>query len=122
MQQVTVKRSELLERLETNRSQHRDLFLKAQDGYRAQVVRELEAMLKEARDGKRIRRTVQLQEPVDQTREYDRAIAMLSMSVDDVIELSARDFQCYVLDQWDWADDRVVTCWTSGTGLMKSLR
>ncbi len=105
MQQVTVKRSELLERLETNRSQHRDLFLKAQDGYRAQVVRELEAMLKEARDGKRIRRTVQLQEPVDQTREYDRAIAMLSMSVDDVIELSACDFQCYVLDQWDWADE-----------------
>ena len=59
-------------------------------------------MLEEARAGKRIRRAVQLIEPTDQTKEYDAAIAMLQMSVDDVINLEEHDFRNYVLDQWNW--------------------
>lgn len=103
MQTVKVKKVELLSALQKNRESHRSLFLKAQEGYRKAVIDELDGMLDEAKAGKRIRRSVTLIEPIDQTREYDRAIAMLGMSVDDVIELSAEEFNNYVRDEWDWS-------------------
>jgi hypothetical protein len=40
--------------------------------------------------------------PVDQTKEYDRAIAILKMSIEDEVMLSERDFH--------------AMCWTIGTG------
>ena len=116
MNEIRVNRSTLLSKLKTNRDAHRDLFLKAQDNYREAVIEELDAMLAEARDGKRIRRSVSLKAPIDQTGEYDRAIAMLEMSVDDVIEVSERDFACYVLDQWTWAMNVAALNSTYSTG------
>ena len=102
MNSVRVSKKDLLEIVKKNRDGHRKIFLEAQEGYRAQCIKELDAMLQEARDGKRIRRAVALVEPMDQTWEYDSAIAMLEMSVDEVISLEEHDFKCYVLDQWQW--------------------
>lgn len=114
---INVKRSQLLEKLKANRAEHRKIFLEAQEGYRAQCIKELDAMLQEARDGKRIRRAVALVEPMDQTWEYDSAIAMLEMSVDEVISLEEHDFKCYVLDQWQWKKQ-----WTtSNVGYSRTL-
>ncbi len=103
MNAVTVKKEELLEKLRANRSSHRDVFLKAQEEYRAEVIVELDKMLEDARGGRRIRRMVALPEPEDHTADYDRVIAMLEMSVGLEIEISEHEFQRYVLDQWEWA-------------------
>lgn len=102
MNAINVKREELISKLNTNRDLHRKIFLEAQEGYRAQCIAELDKMLEEARDGKRIRRAIALIEPIDQTKEYDSALEMLKMSVDEVINLEEHDFRCYVLDQWAW--------------------
>jgi hypothetical protein len=103
MQNVKIQRTQLLEVVKTNRSKHRDLFLKAQEGYRHEVIAQLDQMLAEARDNKRIRRVVELDEPVDQTNEYDRVISMLEMSVDDTVTLTAHEFDAYVRDRWTWS-------------------
>lgn len=102
MQEVKLNRLELLEKVEKNRSAHRDLFLKAQEGYREDVIAELDRMLHDAREGKGIRRSISLPEPMDHTKEYDRVIAMLKMSVDDTVVLESREFDQYVLDNWEW--------------------
>ena len=102
MQTVKIKRDELLEVVKKNRAAHRQIFEEAQGGYRKAVIKELDAMLAEARSGKRIRRTVSLVEPVDQTREYDRVIRMLEMSADDTVELQNHEFAQYVMDDWTW--------------------
>lgn len=102
MQNVTVKREDLLSKVQTNRDAHRDLFIKAQVGYRAAVIAELDKMLSEARDNKPIRRSIQLPEPMDRTQDYDRVIAMLKMSADDEVKLEAHEFDQYVLDNWNW--------------------
>ncbi len=102
MKNVRVDREKLLQILHMNLAEHRDLFEKALVGYRALAIKELDAMLTEAKAGKRIRRAVALNEPIDQTKEYDRAIRMVEMSVDATIELSETDFQYYVLDDWGW--------------------
>ena len=101
MNTVTVKREELLTKVRTNRDAHRTLFLKAQEGYRKLVIEELDWMLADAKAGRSISRSINLAEPVDHTADYDRILAMLEMSVDDTISLSAQEFNQYVLDNWE---------------------
>jgi len=78
------------------------VFLKALDGYQATVIKTLEAMLDDAKKGIRYTTTKQLVQPVDQTREYDRVIRALEMSVDTNIELTEDEFSQYVMDDWSW--------------------
>lgn len=103
MNSVKVKREELLAMLRTNRDGHRDLFLKAQNGYRKAVVETLDKALKDAREGVAYLTYVALTAPEDHTEDYDTVISMLAMSVDDTIEIEQHDFQCYVRDKWTWA-------------------
>lgn len=103
MQTVKVNAGDLLRTVRMNREAHRSLFLKAQEGYRAAVIAELDKMLSEAREGKPIRRGITLPEPVDRTRDYDRVIRMLEMTVNIEVELQSHEFDQYVLDNWDWS-------------------
>ena len=99
---VTVKKSELLEALKKNRESHNASFLEARMGYRAEVVATLQAMLDDAKAGKEYRTQVHLEEPKDHTKEYDRIIRMLTMSVNEEIKISDTQFCQYVLDEWGW--------------------
>jgi hypothetical protein len=103
MNTVKVKRQELLTKVRANRDAHRDLFLKAQEGYRKLIIEELDRMLAEAKAGRRISRSINLAEHVDHTSDYDRVIMMLEMSVDDTIVLDANEFDQYVRDRWAWS-------------------
>ena len=109
MNTVKVKREELLTKVRANRDAHRELFLKAQEGYRKLVIEELDRMLADAREGRRIQRSVTLTEPSNHIKDYDRVITMLEMSVDDTITLEAHDFDRYVMDNWDWSRFALAT-------------
>lgn len=102
MRQMRVPKDVLLSALEKNRDEHRATFLKAQEGYRAAVIAELDKMLCDARDGNKIKRAVSWPEPEDHTGDYEQAIAMLGMCVDDEIDITADDFQRFVMDEWGW--------------------
>lgn len=106
---VTVKKDKLLEIMKKNRETHRAFFLKAQEGYRVMVIEELDRMLKDARNGKRIRQHVELDEPVEHTKDYDRVISMMEMSIADEITVSENQFSQYVLDEWGWSHQFTTT-------------
>ena len=103
MNNVKVNRGDLLEILKKNREQHKSVVLTALAGYRADAIAELERSLDNAKRGKRVVLGLSLIEPMDQTREYDRAIRMMEMSVDEQVELTERDFARYVMDEWEWS-------------------
>ena len=109
MNQVKVRRADLLAKVRTNRDAHRDLFLKAREGYRKLVIEELDRMLADAKAGLPIRRSVTLTEPSNHVKDYDRVITMLEMSVDDTVTLDAQDFDRYVMDNWDWSRFALAT-------------
>ncbi len=73
------------------------------------MVAELETMLGDAKAGRRIRRSVQLPEPRDHTRDYDRVILMLELAETERITLSEQEFSCFVLDEWGWRSDFLST-------------
>ena len=110
---VTVKRSKLLKKLYDN---HRNIFLEAQKGYRESVIKKLDRMLSDAKSGKRIDLRIDLPAPIDQTKEYDQAIAMFEMSIDDNVVLDQSMFACYVLDDWSWKDQftRITNSYLGG--------
>lgn len=106
---VTVKRQDLLTHLEDNRTKHRSLFDEAQTGFRTEVIKLLDKRLADARDGKGIDLRIHLPEPQDHTKDYDRVILMVKMSVNDEVELTHQEFQQYVMDDWSWKREFVAT-------------
>lgn len=104
MENVLVSKADLIEKVKENREIHRDTFLQAQEKYREAVIAELDTRLKEARDGKKIRRGFTLPVPEDFTSSYDTALEMLIWEVDDKVTLDQRSFEELVLNKWNWND------------------
>jgi len=108
MDGVTVSIGDLLIILEENLDNHRSIFEKAQEGYRKKAIELLDKALQDAREGRNITTYIRLDAPVDQTKDYERVIRMLKMSVEDEIELTEHDFAQYVLDDWSWKHDFIT--------------
>jgi hypothetical protein len=109
MKTVKVRKEEALAILKRNRAEHREIFEEAVEGYRKAVTAHLEHMLADIKAGKRIEHQIRLAQPTDQTKEYDRAIKMLEMSVDDEIELDERSFANFIMDDWSWMDQFLLS-------------
>lgn len=109
MSVITVKKAELLETIKKNREEHRNIFLEAQKGFREQFISELDKMLADARAGKDFRLHVGLAVPQDHTKDYDRIIRMLEMSIADEVKITEQEFTQYVQDEWGWKRDFIGT-------------
>lgn len=105
MNTIRIKKTELVGIIEQNKREHREIFLQAQNKYRERVIAELDSRLERARAGKNpaLRELTMIIEPQDHTGEYERALKMLGLSVDDVIELDEQRFRCLVQDEWEWS-------------------
>jgi hypothetical protein len=98
-----IKKDDLKAILADNRAQHRETFLKAQAGFRARVIEELDRRLTDARLGRKIDLRIGLPEPEDHTADYDREIRMLELETEDAVTLSAHLFDQLVMDSWGWS-------------------
>lgn len=112
--EVKVKRDELLSVLKQNRQRHIKEYQAACVGYREVALRRIEESFQEARDlvnrlkngqtiavGFRINLSV----PVNYEKAYDQIIRMMEMSVDTEIVLTASQFACFVMDDWEWKEE-----------------
>lgn len=127
---VTVNRTELLKTLEANREKHRAAYLEAVAGYRVMATEKLDKLRTRAlrqladnfclvqgkidkfdpTDEDALGSTVVLLQglsftlavPEDHTKSYDVAIEMARWEVGDTITLTQGQFQCFVLDDWEW--------------------
>jgi hypothetical protein len=112
MENVRIDKSDLLKIIQENRAKHREVFEEAIEGYRKMAVAELERSIAAAKAGQQFARMLSLPEPVDQTKEYDRAIRMLSLSLDSAIVLDEQTFANLVMDEWHWTKH-----WTGSNSL-----
>lgn len=102
MDTIKIKVSNLLESIRKNRDGHKEIFLKAFEGYRLECIKVLEQNLSTLKEGKLQAVRFGEMPPQDRTSDYDRIIRMLEMTVDDVVELSQSEFTQYVMDDWSW--------------------
>jgi len=102
MDTIKVSKTSLLGIIKKNRDNHRAIYEEAFEGYRGECIRILEQNLDNLKSGKRVVVSFFEQAPQDHTKDYDLAIRMLEMSVDNEVELDQREFMNYVDDNWAW--------------------
>lgn len=130
---ITVGRKKLLEKLKENREKHAAEYKLAVAGYKEVALKKLsdarEKSRKELEKNLDIVRgkindfsaetateyrdflmlvsavQVELKVPRNYTDKYDAAIDMVDWDVNETLELSYSEFQCFVRDIWDWTDD-----------------
>lgn len=130
MQQVTVNRISLIEKVKANRAAHAVAFKTAMAGFQGAVRAALKKwdnalnhpmqgrldpeLLDSKQHCEAVSEIGRLREPQGHLEEYDRALAMLDMSVDETITLQVHEFQQLVMDEWCWKQDFMKTSATYG--------
>jgi len=105
MNAVKLNRLELLEIVKQNRVKHVAEFTEAIEDYKDLVMQIATANVKLAKTSnleefKKMK--AQPPAPVSYEDSYKRAIRMLELSVDEVIEVEEDVFNQLVLDEWSW--------------------
>ena len=102
---VNVKRTDLLAKLKANRDKHAAEYTTAMEGYRIEILNQLEyAVRKLETDKAAFDKGLFLSEnpPENHITDYDLAIMMMEMSTDDSIHMDSNSFNQYVMDNWSW--------------------
>jgi hypothetical protein len=105
MNSVNMNREELLKIVRENAISHQKQYEEAVADYTALVLKVAQHNLKVAKTGstdefKNLKAMPSA--PTTYKDSYNRAIRMLELSVDDVIQLEEHIFNQLVLDEWDW--------------------
>lgn len=105
MNSIKMNRLELLEIVRANSITHVTEFREAVEDYKVLVLRI-------AQSNAKVAKTADLEEfkkmkaipsaPTSYENDYKRAIRMLELSVEDVIEVEEDVFNQLVLDEWSW--------------------
>lgn len=107
---VTVSKTQLVEKLISNRDQHRTNFEKALDGWRKESILLLTDLADKIKHGRTPRQiNVLSQPPADMTKEYNKVLEMLKMHTGTEMELDNQQFQALVMDDWDWSESWKVS-------------
>lgn len=103
--ETTIKKDELLDIINENRTKHREVFEAALAGYQEKAKEILQQNLDDLNAGRVRELRILLSRPEDHTRDYDRIIRMLQLDVNSEFTLSEQRFAQYVMDDWDWKRD-----------------
>lgn len=104
MHSVKINRKELLKIVKDNAKTHVSQYDEAVEDYKVGVLKVAKANLKLANTGELDKFTFARMPtaPVNYADNYTRAIRMLELSVEDVIDVEEHVFNQLVLDEWGW--------------------
>jgi hypothetical protein len=117
---ITVRKAELLEKLNTGLTDHRLAFKQSVEDYSVAVVDFLESATARAKLGDFSDITIQFSAPKNYSKEFERAIAMIEMSVELEIQLDEQTFRQWALGEWNWAREFELSSAAIGGYLTKS--
>jgi hypothetical protein len=119
MRAVKVEKTELLGIVRENKKKHIKEYDEAVKDYKKAAIKVAKEHVDLAKTGEldqiaKIR--AMPQRPASYEKEYDRAIRMLELSVEDTIDLESDVFNQLVLDEWHWKQ-----AFTATSALYKTL-
>lgn len=108
MDDISVDKASLIEKLVVNRDEHKAIFEDANTNYRQKCVEALLARAEEIQNGGNIDTGFFLPKPEDHTSDYDDAIEALKWEKEDTVMIDRHlEFAQWVLNKWGW--DRSFT-------------
>lgn len=111
MNNVKVKQAELLTNLKINLKQHKIDVKEALEA-RHNEIEEYFIQAQETMSNNpsyQPKENINFPLPQDNSAEYSRAIRMVEMSVETIIELTEDQFDKLVMDNWHWKQDLIRT-------------
>jgi hypothetical protein len=118
MNAIKMKRLELLDIVRANKEKHIAEYVEAVIDYKQLVIKVAEANSKIANDNTTIKNFKHWPTTPESFEDsYKRAIRMLELSIEDVIEVEEDIFNQLVLDEWSWKRQFVGSTTSYKTGL-----
>lgn len=116
MNKVKVSKDDLLKILIENRQKHLDQYNENCTEYKLAAIRKLNSIIEKCQhyvdkiNNENYIKDVNidywnLQPPKSYLSNYDQAISMLRMSVDNEVVISNQEYSHYVLDNWSWTEN-----------------
>ena len=105
MRSIKIDKTKLIAIVEENKAKHSIDAIEAIEDYKEIVIKLAQKNLELANTGelKQIAEIKQMPPaPTSYEDSYSRALRMLELSIDDIIELEEDVFNQLVLDDWDW--------------------
>jgi len=102
--EIKVKKDQLLEALRANRDGHAAQYEKAKAGYLKVTKGKLADLIARLAEGEVIGQQWIDPAPEDHTKDYDVVISMMEWSIGDEIVLTQAQFRQYVQDDWGWRE------------------
>lgn len=102
MELIKVRKDQLLETLKTNRENHVNTYEEVLQAYFDKSVELLKEHIERISGGAVENVSVNLPAPKNYEEEYDRAIDMIEWHEEEFVELTEREFDELVRDQWSW--------------------
>ena len=121
MDKITVDKENLINLIRVNKQEHIGEYEEALQGYKGQyelflkkALVSIQKHIKDIRDSdyqKMFHVSDSFDSPVPKSHadDYDAILSMLNLHCDDKIELSYKDHQSVVMDNWAWKNDFVRT-------------
>ena len=102
MESVKVNKAELVKIVTNNKKEHASIYNEAIQKYRTQLEEKILNLLEMVRNKEDVSHSIDLVKPSNYLQQYQRALKMLEMSVEDEVTLDAVTFKNLVMDEWDW--------------------
>lgn len=111
MNGVKLTKGELLENVKANLDKHNADVAEALSLRRETIAKSFEKQLKEMEFDVDFQPKENLLFPMpkDHSEDYKKAIRMIEMTTDEVIELTESQFDKLVMDNWGWKSDLIAT-------------
>lgn len=111
MNGVKLTKEELLSNVTQNLDKHKIDVAEALKLRRETIAKSFEKQLKEMEFDVDFQPKEHLSFPMpkDHSEDYEKAIRMIEMTTDEVIELTESQFDKLVMDNWGWKSDLIAT-------------
>jgi len=96
--EVSIEKSKLIEKIKENRDAHVIDYNEAVIAYRKKAESELKNLSKELKNGS-MKLNLHLITPINRSEEYDKIIEMFNWEINDIVKLTQKEFNEYVLDE-----------------------
>ena len=109
---ITINREKALEQVKKNRETHEAEFSRILTGYKRKLAKNFMnefKRLKKTRKFGEFKPNIDMSPPSHHLKEYDSFIKILEWSLEEDIELTVKEFDNYICDDWSWKGSWMFT-------------
>jgi hypothetical protein len=99
---ISVNKAKLIEQIKLNKENHIKEYEKAIVAYKEEALRQLNEQIQKVQEGS-LNAKLELITPINNAVNYDKIIEMFEWEVNDVVELEQQEFNEYVQDETEFA-------------------